>query len=270
MRSGKASTRRGIHWWPFGCSSRTEPSTTIGVDVETVRRLRRRAIAGSLVRMVIASPPTAACSAAGVSSAASSPRCMMRDAVGPLGLFQQVRGEHDGDAVLVADLLKYCHRSLRAPGSRPVDGSSSNNSRGRCSMPLANSTRRRRPPESFSTRSRLRSARPSRVEHFVGPSAQLAAAQAVQPAVMDDVFQHGELLVDAGRLKDDAELRANRVGSGCASRSRGCARRPAGSESASRARGRALSCRCRWGPGWRRFRRVATLSDRSRIAWWSP
>ena len=58
------------------------------------------------MRIVIASPPTAACSAAGVSSAASSPLVHDRDAVGPLGLFQQVRREHDGHAVLVADLFE--------------------------------------------------------------------------------------------------------------------------------------------------------------------
>ena len=46
-----------------------------------------------------------------------------------------------------------------------------------------------------------RSARPSRVEHFVGPRAQLAAAEAVQPAVVDDVFHHRQLLVDARRLE---------------------------------------------------------------------
>ena len=120
--------------------------------------------AGSLVRIVIASPPTAARKCGRRVERGQLAPVHDGDAVGPLGFFQQVRREHDRHAVLVANLLRSiatgrCER----PGSRPVDGSSSSSSRGRCSMPLASSTRRRRPPESVSTRSRLRSARPRRV-----------------------------------------------------------------------------------------------------------
>src|SRR5437660_1548826 len=53
-------------------------------------------------------------------------------------------------------------KSRRAPGSRPVLGSSSRRSSGPCSRPFASSTRRARPPESVSTRSRARSATPRR------------------------------------------------------------------------------------------------------------
>jgi hypothetical protein len=49
-------------------------------------------------------------------------------------------------------------------------------------------------------------------EHFIGPSPQLAAAKSVQSAVVNHVFHHRQLLVDAGRLKHNAELRANRSG----------------------------------------------------------
>ena len=123
------------------------------------------------------------------------------DAVGPLGFFQQMRREHDRDAVFVADLLQVLPQVAACAGIEAGDGSSSSSSRGRCSMPLASSTRRRRPPESFSTRSRLRSARPSRASISSARVRSSRPPQAVEPAVMDDVFHHGELLVDARRLE---------------------------------------------------------------------
>ena len=71
----------------------------------------------------------------------------------------------------------------------------------------ANSTRRRNPPESVSTRSCRRSARPSRVSISSARVRSSRPPQSVQPAVVIDVLDHRELLVDARRLKHDAELR---------------------------------------------------------------
>ena len=48
-------------------------------------------------------------------------------------------------------MRRYCHRSRRAPGSRPVEGSSSSSTAGEWMRPLASSTRRCMPPERVST-----------------------------------------------------------------------------------------------------------------------
>jgi hypothetical protein len=63
-------------------------------------------------------------------------------------------------------------------------------------MPWASSTRRR------SVAAAVGEAKAG--EHFLGPASQFAAAEAVQAAVVQDVFDDGQLFVDAGRLKDDA------------------------------------------------------------------
>src|SRR5439155_6647948 len=49
-------------------------------------------------------------------------------------------------------------------------------------------------------------------ERFVDAIGELAAAHAVEVAVVAEVFFGGELLVEAGRLEDDGDLRTNGVG----------------------------------------------------------
>ena len=105
MRSGNASTSRGIHWWPLGCSSRTEPSTTFAVDVELLLDF-----GGQAARVVGANRD-------GVAADGRLQRDRRiergqialvhdRDAVGPLGFVQQMRREDDRHAVALADLLQ--------------------------------------------------------------------------------------------------------------------------------------------------------------------
>ena len=92
------------------------------------------------------SPPMRSLRAAGVSQAASRAAVEDRQAGAAVGFVHQVGGEQDGHAVVLLDLAEVSPQSIRAPGSRPVLGSSSSRTRGRLSSPLASSTRRRMPP----------------------------------------------------------------------------------------------------------------------------
>ena len=118
---------------------------------------------------------------------------------------------------------RYCHRSLRAPGSRPVEGSSKQQ------QPRAvqhaggklDSAAQAAGERFDQVASAIGEAEAG--EHFIGARAQLAAAKAIQPAVVDDVFEDREFFVDAGGLEDNAKLGANRGGA-AASRRRSCPR----------------------------------------------
>ena len=167
------------------CSSRTEPSTTFAVALELpldVGGQRRRIVRANRDRIA---------AHRGLQRRRRIERGQVaavhdRDSVGPLRL---LRADASSARTVTPSASRtcsrYCHKSLRAPGSSPVDGSSSNNSRGRCSMPVANSTRRRKPPESCLDQLAPAIGKAQPGEHFVGPSPQLAAAKAVQPAVVN-------------------------------------------------------------------------------------
>ena len=132
------------------------------------------------------------------------------EAVAALGLFHQVRGDDDGDVFLVAQSsARYCQRSRRAPGSRPVVGSSSSSTDGMMQQALGElDAALHAAGESFRRRSVARSARPTRVENFGDARLESGAAQAVEMALVPEVFVGGELGVDALRLEDDADLTA--------------------------------------------------------------
>src|SRR3954452_10564126 len=46
-------------------------------------------------------------------------------------------------------------------------------------------------------------------QHFIRACSQFAPAQAIKPAMVNDVLHYRELLIDAGRLEHDAQLAAN-------------------------------------------------------------
>src|SRR6266436_6145621 len=70
-------------------------------------------------------------------------------------------------------MCRYCQRSRRAPGSSPVLGA-------------------------------VRQANPS--QNLLNARSKRCAAQAVQMALMPEVFIRGELLINTLRLEDDADL----------------------------------------------------------------
>ena len=140
------------------------------------------------MRIVIASPPTAACSAAGVSSAASSPLVHDGDAVGPLGFVQQMRREHDRDAVALADLLQVLPQV--AAGAGVEAGGRLVEQQQPRAMQHALGQLDAAPQAAGERFDQVAAAigEAQAGEHFVGPRAELAAAEAVEPAVVDEVF----------------------------------------------------------------------------------
>ena len=97
----------------------------------------------------MASPRSSALSASGVPSATTRPRSTIASCDGePVGLLEVVGGEQDGQALLAREPRRSpptC--AARTSGSRPVVGSSRNSTRGRCTRPMATSSRRCMPPE---------------------------------------------------------------------------------------------------------------------------
>ena len=76
-------------------------------------------------------------------------------------------------------------------------------------MPLASSTRRRKPPERVSQQVPGPVGQPQPFEHFVLPAFQLGPRQAVEMSLMADVFGDRQFFVEAGGLKDDADVAAD-------------------------------------------------------------
>ncbi len=169
---------------PRARSRRTAPPTAetwpaSGAEARRRSRPRGRGAppASSRVSRVMTSPPTFAFRAAGAprrragprsripircAASASSKRCVVRRTRRPA----PSRGPQ-----------RRALRSRRAPGSRPVEGSSRRRTGGRWRSALAISTRRARPPESVSTRSPAR----SRIEKRPS-SASMRAASAAPPS----------------------------------------------------------------------------------------
>src|SRR6266567_3279404 len=162
---GNASTTSVMNRWPLAISTRSVPLAVTGSTWKRDSIFSANAT-GSPDSRITTSPPIFALSCAGLPSDTNRPSC------------RRTRRSHlsaSSRMWLVSSTVTpscsrnsriYCHSSRRAPGSRPVDASSMRMTLGRCSNPLAISTRRFRPPERISTRSLRRSLRPRRPSTF--------------------------------------------------------------------------------------------------------
>ena len=116
-----------------------------------------------------------------------------------------------------AERVRNFHRSIRAPGSRPVLGSSSSSTWGPCRSPLAISTRRCKSARELS---RVRGGgRRAPSQPVTGRCAgQVVPRQSVEVPLMVQVFADGQLAVEAGGLERDADPARGPCGIGCTSR----------------------------------------------------
>ena len=152
--------------------------------------------------MAVRSPARLALRLGAVSSAMIRPWSITSTRSPGVGLLQVVRGQHEGCALLSAQLQNVIPRLARFCGSMPVDGSSRNSSLGRCISPRpdrAGGAGRRKRADAALGRGRTRSRLAS------SSSARPAASSGVHPveaALVDQLITDPEAVAGTGGLTD--------------------------------------------------------------------
>ena len=145
----------------------------------------------------------------------------------PVGLLEVLRRQQQRGALATSSSITP-QRSVRPLGSRPVVGSSRNNTGGRCTSAAARSSRRRMPPEYVRTG---RSRRVDQIEPFeqlVRAGADVArSACATSLPTMRRFSCAGQVLVDGGVLPREADALAHGLADHASRRCRALRRAPA-------------------------------------------
>ena len=208
---------------------------------------------------------------AGVSQASSLPRVHDRQPVAVLGFVHEVGGQRGSVTPLAVRALICAEVTPQVDAGAGVEagaGLVQQQHARAVEQPLGDLRPGGAcPPLNVPTRSRGAIGRGSTAPaQLVDAPLQVRAAQAVEVALVGQVFLGGELLVEAGGLEDDADVPADRSSRSVASSCPRIADVPAASGSASRGCGTAWSCRCRWGRGSRRSRPARRRRGSSRPA----
>ena len=208
IRPGNASARRAAQLQPLGTSSRRTSSITLGVswNFSVIAAANSRA---SPVRMVTASPPTSARRRSGRVERGQPAVVEDRQAVGAFRFLQQVRREHHRDPQRVAKSIQTTPEVVAGGRVESRTGfiqqqqpRSMDQAFGQLDTAAQSAGERRgafgctiRQAELF--------------EYFRLPLLKRPPRQPIQRRLAADVLRHGQLLVDAGRLKYDAQRAAD-------------------------------------------------------------
>ena len=189
-----------------------EAERAVDADARRTRSARctlARSASASLGCTTTTSPPTAAFSAAGASSATSVPAIDDADAIAALGLLQVVRRQHDGHAVVVAqasaDTEAVAARARIEPGTRLVE-----QQHGRPRQePLRQLDAAREPAREALDQLAAPLGEAEALEQRGDALGEPGAAQPVEMPLVAQVLLHRELAVDARVLEHDADVTAH-------------------------------------------------------------
>ena len=135
-----------------------------------------------------------------------------RDPLAPLCLLQVVRGQHDGDAVRVAQRAQLRQEVAPGGGVEPRARLVEEQDRGPGEETLGELDAAAESPREPIDEIPPALGDPEAVQEGVDAPGELGTAQAVEPTVMAEVLLDGEPAVDARMLEDDAQPAAHGVG----------------------------------------------------------